>query len=308
MKGYFSGLSWIKWTKKIEPEIPGKTLSLESAISSHFTTMKRFATYILILLPCITFGQLFPNVQDFKGHVAKVVEKKYGREVNYFLIFKGIYRPRTYSGWKCTYLFDEKSNLIQRTNSIQGRIKADYLYQHDTIGNRIIKREIMSDNTNGHQGDYIEYENFINSAGQIEKVNFWAFDAKACSRELFQIEQNAEYKENRLISFTRHVINENGKPGDVEKCHLFYDSLGKLIRIERVDMASGFKTAISYSYNDNGMVINYGIDFLVELQEYGKDQIQEIIYNYDKQGNWTKMYWKSGNKNRLDSKREIYYY
>jgi hypothetical protein len=260
-----------------------------------------------MFLPAVAFGQLFPNVLDFKGNVAKVVEKKYGREANYFLIFKKVYQARAYSGWKCTYLFDKKSNLIQRTNTINGKVKADLLYQRDTIGNRIIKREIISDNTNDHQGDYIEYENFIDSEGRVEKVNFWAFDAKKRSRELFQVEHDADYKEDKLISFTRLVINENGKTSSEEKCDLFYNSSGNLIRIERIDIASGFKTAIYYSYNDKGLVSNYSVDFLVELQEYGKNQIQDIIYNYDKQGNWTRMYWKSGNKNRLDSKRDIEY-
>lgn len=269
--------------------------------------MKLFAAYILIMLPCITFGQLFPNVLDFKGNIGKVVEKKYGREVNYFLIFKKIYRAKTYSGWKCTYLFDEKSNLIRRTNTIQEKVRADYLYQRDTIGNRIIVREIITDNTSGHEGDYIEYENFINQAGRVEKVNFWAFNAKECTRELFQVEQDAEYKENQLITFTRHLINENGDTATGEKCNLYYDSSGKLIRIDRIDMASGFKTEIHYSYDDQGLVSHYSVDFLVELQEYGKNQIQDISYKYDSHGNWTQMYWRSGKKNRLEAKRDIEY-
>jgi hypothetical protein len=269
--------------------------------------MKIFATYILILLPSITFGQLFPNVQDFKGNIEKVVEKKYGREVNYFLIFKKIYRSRTYSGWKCTYLFDEKSNLKKRTNTVEGKVKADYLYQRDTVGNRIIVREINMDKTSSNEGDYIEYENFMNPAGRIEKVNFWAFNAKVCTRELFQVEKEAEYRDDQLISYTRHLINENGETDTGEKCNLYYDSSRKLIRIDRIDLSSGFKTEINYSYDDQGFVSHYSVDFLVELQEYGKNQIQDISYKYDSHGNWIRMYWKSGDKNRLEAKRDIEY-
>lgn len=270
--------------------------------------MKNFLVFILLFLPCITFGQLFPKVADFKGNIEKIVEKRYGKEVNYLLFLKGKYRPGTYSGWKYTYLFDKNLNLTKRTNTFHGKVKADYLYQRDTIENRIIEREIITGNTNGHEGDYMENENFLDSRGRIEKINFWSFNAQEGVRELFQIEQNTEYREDKLLAFTRHQINQNGDTASSENCSLFYDSSGKLIRTERKDRMSGFKTVIQYFYNDKGLVSHYSLDFLMELQEYGKkNQIQDISYKYDRHGNWIRMYWKSGNKNRMEVKRVIKY-
>ena len=269
--------------------------------------MKRFAVYILLLLPCFTSGQLFPKVADFKGNIEKVVEKRYGKEVSYYRLFKGIYHPRTYSGWKYTYLFDKNSKPLKRTSTFQGKVKADFLYQRDTIENRVIEREIIADNFNDHEGDYTEQENFLDSKGRIEKVNFWSFNAKECARGLYEIEQNAEYKEDKLVAFTRHQIDENGDTDNGENCDLFYDSSGKLIRTERKDRTSGFKTVIQYFYNGKGLVSHYSVDFLTELQEFGKNQIQDIYFKYDKHGNWIRKYWKTGKKNRLEAKRSIKY-
>lgn len=270
--------------------------------------MKKFAIYILLLLPGIAFGQLFPKFADFKGNVEKVVEKQYGKEVTSYKQFKGIYRPKTFSGWKYTYLFDGNSNLIKRTNTFQGKIVADYLYQRDTIENRLIEREINIDNVNGTQGDYLEYEYFTDSQGRIEKINSWSFNGKEHTRGLFMIEQNVGYKQDKIISFTRHNIEINGDTASGEKCNLYYNPSGNLIRIERKDIDSGFTTVINYHNNGKGFVDHYSVDFLIELQEYGtKNQIQDIYYKYDRHGNWIRMYRKSGDKNRLEAKRKIKY-
>jgi hypothetical protein len=270
--------------------------------------MKIFTTYFLLFLPFITFGQLFPKVDDFKGNIEKVVEKKYGKEVSNIKLIKGIYHPKAFSGWKYTYLFDKNSNLTKKTTTFQGKVIADYLYQRDTIENRFIEREITTNNNNDIGGYYIEYEYFKNTAGQIEKINYWTFNARECIRELYQIEQNTEYKSDKLISFTRQNIEINGDTATGEKCNLYYDSSGKLIRIERKDIESGFKTSFQYYYNEKGFVSRYSVDFLVELQEYGKkDQIQDIYYKYDRHGNWKQMYWKSGKQKRVQAKRIIKY-
>ncbi len=270
--------------------------------------MKRLATYLLLLLPCIAFGQLFPTVPDFKGNIKKVVEKRYGIEVDYNNIFKGIFRPEVYTGWEYYYMFDTNANLVSRTSTFYEKLKADYLYQRDSIENRIIEREITADQTAGHEGDYLEYENFTDSSGRIVKVNYWWFDAKECTRELFQLENNAKYREGKLIEFIRRNIKTNGDTAIGEKCTLHYDSSGNLIRIERNDMATGLKTILDYTYNDQGSVDHFSVDYLVGLDKYGENKKQEIYYKYDKQGNWIRKYWNTGSRNRLEAKRKYIYY
>ncbi len=272
--------------------------------------MKKFAVYFLIFLPGLAFGQLFPKATDFTGNIRQVVEKKYGKEVNYFRLFKGIYRPAAFSGWKYTYHFNEHSELAKRTETFRGEVKAEYVYQRETGENRNVVREIATEKTAGHEGDYLEYENFMNQQGQIKKVNYWSFNAKACTRDLFMVEQNAQYQGNKLVAFTRRLINE---PGDTatastEACKLFYNGAGKLIRIERTDLVSGFKTIIYYHYNGKGWVDHYSVDLLTELQGTGpNNQLQDTYYTYDRSGNWTRMYWKAGKKYRLEAKRRTRY-
>lgn len=255
----------------------------------------------------MALGQLFPKVADFKGNIEKVVEIRYGREVSNPRLFSGIYHPKTYSGWKYTYLFDQNSKLQQKTNTFQGNVTADFTYQSKTNGNRVTVRETIADNFNGHEGDYTEVENLLDQQGRIEKVNFLAFNAKESKLGVYQTEQDAEYKDGKLIAFTRNQINANGEADSGETCNLYYNSSGKLIRSERKDQISGFKTVIEYFYNNKGLLSHYSVDFLMELQEIGKNQIQDIYFKYDKHGNWIRKYWKSDNKKRLETKRKISY-
>ena len=269
--------------------------------------MKLIAIYFLIFLPGFAFAQLFPKIGEFRGNIEQVVEKRYGKEGRNPDFRKAKIRSSVFSGWKYTYLFDDNSQLIRRINTYKRDVKAEYHYQRDTVDDKWIEREIIVSTENEQSGDYIEHENFRNSAGQIVKVNYWAFNAKECIRNLFLIEQDADYKNNRLSSFTRNMVDENGNISGDEKCNLYYDEAGKLTRIERVDQKSGFRTVISNQIDGPNLVSHYSVDLMSEMQEYGKNQIQDIFYKFDNQGNWNRMYWKSGDKTYLAAKRKITY-
>jgi hypothetical protein len=271
--------------------------------------MKKFAALVLILLPCIAFGQLFPKIPDFKGNIRQVTEKRYGRELNLFGLLKNKYYPGIYSGWKYTYHFNNNSKLIRQTNIFKGKISTEFIYQFDTIDNRTIERRITSEKSSQNQGNYIEYENFINQGGRVEKVNFKSFDSRECTSEIFLVEQNAEYAQDRLISFTRQNIDANGESASAEKCSLIYNSSGQIIRIERKDVETGLTTILYYFYNEKGLVDHYSVDYLAGLVEYGmKDQNQDIYFDYDRYGNWTRMYLRSDKKKRVQAKRRIKYF
>ncbi len=270
--------------------------------------MKKFAAYILVLLPSLAFGQLLPKVPDFQGNIEKVTEKRYGIEVNANKGDSGVFKPEKYSGWKYTYLFNENSELIKRTNTFQKEVRATFEYQRNTIGNVRIDREIIKNNEQGKALEYIEYENFFDSEGRIQKVNFWSFNAQKNTRELFLVEKDAEYKNNQLTSFARFNIKENGDSDSGEKCDLFYNSSGQLIRIERKDIALNLKTIIYYYFNSKGLVDRYSIDYLVGLRNDQNKQKQDILFVYDRRGNWIKrLYTISGKKTGLEAKRKIRY-
>lgn len=271
--------------------------------------MKIFAAYFLGFLPLLSFGQLFPKIPDFRDNLQEVVEIRYGKEGKSLKFWERIFRPGVLSGWEFTYQFDQNSCLQKRINTFQGKVSAEYVYQRDTTANRIVEKEINIAQTDEQAGDYLEYENFLDSSGKITKVNYTAFSAKKRSRELYQIDRDAQYSDGRLISFIRQPVNENGEISSGEKCSLFYDASGKLSRLVRKDLVSGFSTVIEYTYNQKGLPSRLSVDFLTEIQEYGKkDQIQDILFKYDSRGNWIRKYWKSDDKYLLESKRKIKYH
>lgn len=269
--------------------------------------MKLVFIFVWFLLPSITFGQLFPKLPEFRGNIEKVTEKRYGKELYPTKKDSAVFKPGKYSGWKYTYLFDENSKLKSRTNSFQNKVLTEYAYQQIKIGDRIIEREIIEKDDRGNAGDYVEYENFADSDGRITKVNFWAVDQQKNTRELFLIEMNAEYRQGKLISFTRHNVSEKGDVDTGEKCELFYDSADRLIRIERKDIESNLTTKVSYTLNPKGFLDHYSIDFLVGLPVYGKNPKQDIYYKCDKHGNWVKKYRLADKKRLIEAKRSIKY-
>lgn len=271
--------------------------------------MKRFTATLIILLPLVTFGQLFPKIPDFKGNIKEVIEKRYGKESDFFGLLKKKQYPGLFSGWKYSFRFNEQSKLIRQTNTFKGEIETEYVYQYETTENRDIVREIISDKSKNNQGDYIDYEKFLNPEGLPEKVISRAFNSKECTKEIFLIEQNAEYRTDKLIAFTRHNIEANGDSIGSEKCTLFYNPSGQIIRIERKNMDTGLTTTLNYTYNEKGFVDHYSVDYLADLIEFGsKNQAQEIYFKYDREGNWIKRYWKSGKESRLEAKRKITYW
>ena len=269
--------------------------------------MKLIAVYLLIFFPFITFGQLFPVLPDFKGEINKVIEKRYGKELNPWRKDSGSYKPGVFSGWKYTYLFDKNHKLSKRIVTFNGKIQNTCLYLTKTEADKRINLEKTKDYFSGQKESAIEYENFIDPDGKIRKVNFWAQNSPESQRELFLSEMDAEYTKNKLTAFIRYNIPASGDPIPGEKCLLTYDSSGRLKRIDRKDISSGFTTTIQYYYNGKGQVSHYSIDLLTEIQEYGRTQIQNLYFKYDNRGNWTRMYRKVGKKNNLEAKRTIRY-
>ena len=268
--------------------------------------MNKFVVYILLLLPGYVFGQLFPRVPGFTGNIKKVTERRYGKEMNASKRDSGVFKPKTYSGWETIYHFED-SKLVNRISQLNGQVNADYLYQYKQVGNRRIDREIIQDNAKGQKGDYIEYENFINAEGQVEKVNFWSFNARENVRELFLVEMNAGYDNGKLMDYTRHSVKENEEMDSGEKCSLFYDPSERLVRMERQDIASNFKTILYYYYNKRGFLNRFSIDYLVGLRNDQNTQKHDVYYKYDRRGNWIRRYWISDKKRRLEDKRKIKY-
>lgn len=273
--------------------------------------MNRLSAFLLfaifLLAPYLGLGQLFPRVADFHGPIVQITEKRYGKEMNIAGKDSGVFKPGKFSGWKFQYFFDEKSQLIKRINYFYKDILTEYAYNRNNLSDKLIKSELVVTDVNNRIGDGVEYENFIDSDGRIIKVNFYAIDQKRKTRELFLVEQNAVYQADKLISFTRHQVNEDGQIDTGETCELIYDKKNNLVRIIRKDIVSDLKTILNYSYNEKGYINHYSVDFMVGLPIYGKNPKQDIFYVCDRQGNWVRKYYLAGKKKYVEARRIIKY-
>lgn len=270
--------------------------------------MKKFALFLLLLLPVSMFGQLFPKVPDFKGNIERIVEKRYGKEVFSSKRDSGVFKPGAFSGWKYTYHFDGNSKLTKQVNTLKGKVTTEYLYQSEETGNKLIKREITKNQTNNTEENRIEYENLTNSRGLIEKVNSWSVNKNSSTRDLLLFETETEYNNDKLTGFTRYYIAEKGDTTGGERFSLFYDSASQLIRIERKDIVLDLKTILYYDYNEQGDVNHFSIDYLVGLRNFDNNKKQDIYFKYDRHGNWVKRYYSVSDKKKvLEAKRSIKY-
>lgn len=270
--------------------------------------MKKIALFLLLLLPIFSFGQLFPKVPDFKGNIERIVEKRYGKEVFSSKRDSGVFKPGAFSGWKYTYLFDENSKLIKRVNTLRGKVMAEYLYHSETIGNKLTEREIIEDHTSNQTENNIEYENFTDSRGLIQKANSWSVNKNTGARELLFFETETEYDNDKLTGFTRYYIAEKGDTTGGERFSLFYDSANRLIRLERKDIVLDLKTILYYNYDDRGNVYHLSIDYLVGLRNFDNNKKQDTFFKYDRRGNWVKKYYFISDKKKgLEAKRSIKY-
>lgn len=266
-----------------------------------------FVFAILLLEPIIGLGQLFPRVADFHGPIVQITEKRYGKEINVSGKDSGVFKPGKFSGWKFQYFFDGESNLTKRVNSFQKKILTEYTYQRLKTSDKLTKSEFIVVDVNNRIGKGVEYENFLDTQGRIRKVNFYAIDQQKKTRELFLVEQNAVYQLDKLISFTRHQVKEDGQIDVGETCELIYDKKNNLVRIIRKDIVSDLKTILNYSFNDKGFINHYSVDFMVGLPIYGKNPKQDIFYICDKRGNWVRKYYLAGKKKYVEARRIIKY-
>lgn len=270
--------------------------------------MKKLLAYLLMLLPGLTFGQLFPKVPEFRGNLRQVNEKRYGREVAGLKKTDGKYRPKAFSGWILTYRFDQKSRLLSRTEAYNNKVQSKKIYTYQTDGSHFRVRETEKSSASGENGNFLETEEFLKPDGQVTEVNYLSFDAKAGKASLFMVENGAQYSGGKLTAFKRVQLSDNNDTTSVESCKLLYDNAGRLSEITRTDVSSGFNTIIRLHYNWRGLVDRYSVDLMAELQETGEKQLQDIYYRYDRRGNWKRMYRGSGSKKQLEAKRKNKYW
>lgn len=288
---------------------------------------------LIILIPTISFGQLFPSISNFNGEIEKVVEIRYGKKMYLFNRWTGIYLPRCSSGWKYVYHLDNNGRLERRINLFKGELRADNIYNYDSTEKVIHEREIVNDTVNDHKGDYIEDEYILDSEGKINKVNIWSFQSSDCSKKIIVVEKDIQYDSlNNITSYYRHGYDINGKEIIGQLYVMHYDSLSRVIAVEEKAInqntiivksdnhTQSFKTVpISepellkkwiYKYNSKGQLVSYTIKYFGEVYKSSPDGVEDykLSFKYDNKNNWIKMYKQWGNsKKRLEAKRRIRY-
>lgn len=271
--------------------------------------MKKIVLYLLLLLPFGALGQLFPEVPPRRGAVKQITEIELGKEVGTKKSKEPKFKSKVNSGWKYTYQYNQNATLAKKTIAFQGKINATYEYKYDTIDNRLVVRETYTaTDTNGPGSSVTEFENFLDENKLLSKVNYWSFSSSDQKWQIFQAEQNARYENGQLVSFSRFQVDDKGDFSGSEDFAILHARSGEITQIERTSLVSGFRTLMKYQYNNRGSIEKSSTDFLADLQEYKKTQIQEVRYKCDRQGNWTKKYLKSGDDWMLSSRRKIKYF
>lgn len=270
--------------------------------------MKRFCTYIFVLFPLISFGQLFPKIADFRGDLKMVVEKMYGKDDKNSENKEFTLQHKSFSGEKNIYLFDAESNLISKTKIVDGKVDRIVLFQNEKENGRNIVKEYIAESATGDMGDYLEYVNFHDLSNRIARSEWWMYNSKEKSRILYLVEYDPVYSNGLLMSFVRFGLNELQDTINREKISLRYDVSGNLEKIARKDLSSGLTSEIYLQYDKKGFLNQYSFDFLVEIQQYNKAQPQDVYYKTDRYGNWTRKYLIFNQKYTLQTKRRIRYF
>lgn len=294
---------------------------------------RKFFFQIIFLIPTIAFGQLFPSVPDFNDGIEKVVEKRYGREIYLFNKWKEIHLPGFYSGWKYVYHLDKNGKLKRRINKYRGQLRADYIYEYDSVQNVTRKREIINDTINSNKGNYIEDQYMFYLEGEIEKVIVWSFNYSKKLKNILVVEEDIKYdSQGNIVSYLRVTFNNKGEISDRKLYIISYDFLSRVTVIE--EKAVGKKTIIVkskygfqdfkdiliskpevlrkwlYEYNSEGQLITSTTKYYGELYKADSNggQDYKLFFKYDTNDNWIKMYEKLGDtKKRLIAKRKIKY-
>lgn len=295
--------------------------------------IRHIVSLLILLIPTISFGQLFPTIEDFNGEIEKVVDKRYGKEVYLFNRWTVMYLSKCYSGWKYVYQLDSNGKLERRINSYKGKLRADYIYKYDSSANVTYEREIVNDTVNNNKGNYIEDEYILDLNGEIEIVNIWSFHFADSSKEIIVVEKDIKYDSiGNIISYYRHGFDFKGKELTGELYVIHYDSLSRVVAVEEkaidektilVESDNNTQTfedvPISepellkkwiYKYNPKGQLVSYTIKYYGDLYKAssGGGQDYKLFFKYDNKNNWTKMYKQLGDsKKRIESKRRIKY-
>lgn len=292
--------------------------------------MKTRILILILTFPTLILGQTLLNAPHFNGRIDNIIEKSYGRSV--FILKKSLYFPNIYSGWKSCYFFDKNSNLVRQVNKYKGEIRLDEKIERDTFEHKMVERKIQQGAVNGAKGNYIEQEYILDKEGKIKQINKWSFSAKDKTKEIFDIERNIQYQQKQILSSTSESINYQGDTVKHFSYKFQYDTLGRLILIERCgdirntqwekrdnlilgasvierqDTLSKLQQRNTLHYNSNGQTFYYKTEYVGELYENQPIKSLTTYFKYDENGNWIKRYIQFNHgKKRLEAKRVITY-
>ena len=182
------------------------------------------------------------------------------------------------------YDIDETTGLMKRCVDSNGNI-TNYLYND--------KKQIASIKSNGMQVDYVyNDENGLYKLIHGNKKYVFNYDD-------FMNLSSVRIGDNTIINnsyYPRNGLLKTSDFGDNQIIKYYYDALGRIIAIEKVD------NIINYKYDSNGNLkkivsndteLKYNYDLSKRLSEYSYDDFK-IKYRYDSLGNITDIKYNLG--------------
>lgn len=224
--------------------------------------MKHFLV-LLFFVPIFTYGQFFPSAYDLNGQVDSIVERSYGREIEYSKEKMPIYIPYIFNGRISKEKYDEYNRKIEERIWFKGDLKGHkhIKYKYDTTKNKIIHIEITSDllkkttsqtknvfikdsiNVIIKQNRYYQYSN-------VDSLSFDSFNSK------FQYN-----KDGLLKSYIYYRLTfSKGDTLSGDQYVFIYDPLKRIIRIEKYDIET---TSPLVRINDT---IEYGFTVSAQIE------------------------------------------
>lgn len=262
--------------------------------------IKKFLIIFTIIISNQAFGQLIVDVEDYVGTGIKEIKKVGHRN----RILK--------NGWLTGISFVNDSLPTLEINYYKGDLRSKYYFFYKLTDSTFQTTKI--DSFAREDRNYEMDRSYFDKSGLIYKTETFI------KRDSKPLAINTDFQRDssdRLISYCRIFPSESrNNSGDlITTFRLYYNDKNQVDSIIQTDSENISKIAYYFKYNKEGLIKSKIVDHnnpdvvLGGVRSWSKERTDKYgyFYKYDRNGNWTKRYFKTKNRKYLDSKRKIKY-
>lgn len=196
-----------------------------------------------------------------------------------------------YLGNKYTYKYDEKENLVEYNDYLGRKLDEKYIFEYDENGNEI------EENWYNSNGNLVKkwIKKYDDKGNIIENI-FYYSEGKIDSRTIYKYDTNNNILEEIITDSNNNILSEEYNK---------YDNNGRIIEVKmNVPSYGDMKVKTLYKYDDKGNLIEQ----INNSSMGGRITKGKKKFEYDKNNNWVKTIFFSGNKPLGLIERIIEYY